>query len=316
MQPYSFGVACSKAGSTTTVTCSGPDASCVLSAVYTMLEKTGIHFEVTGPVLPKAADLNALSGWNTVIHPSVQQRGVRQHINFAMDVSSYPLDEAKAYIHNLARLRLNHITFHSYPNQWYSVKMPSGKELTAGSFFYGMRYPIPDDKLISDHVRNKKLFCIPSIEPFDDQKEVKARMAEDWLAAVMSEAKKMRDVGPAFSFELRDQTMEDSLATVDAILKLYPMIDNLELITQETGSDSKKDKSAEEMGKLVESYFGPDAMKDPELKSLITGGGECLTGIINEVGHNTQVAKKLKEMWGNDPTKPQAHSRRLHLRRD
>ena len=88
MQPYSFGVACSKAGPTTTVTCSGPDASCVLSAVYTMLEKTGIHFEVTGPVLPKAADLNALSGWNTVIHPSVQQRGVRQHINFAMDVSS------------------------------------------------------------------------------------------------------------------------------------------------------------------------------------------------------------------------------------
>ena len=182
--------------------------------------------------------------------------------------------------------------------------MPSGKELTAGSFFYGMRYPIPDDKLISDHVRNKKLFCIPSIEPFDDQKEVKAQMAEDWLAAVMSEAKRC-GMSVQFSTELRDQTMEDSLAAVDAIIKIYPMIDNLELITQETGSDRKQDKSAEEMGKLVESYFGPDAMKDPELSSLITGGGKCLTGIINEVGHNTQVAKKLKEMWGSDPTKPQ-----------
>jgi len=39
---------------------------------------------------------------------------------FISIISSYPVEEACEYIRNLARMRMNYITFHSYPGQWYS----------------------------------------------------------------------------------------------------------------------------------------------------------------------------------------------------
>ncbi len=215
----------------TTIELRGATAAGVLHAAYTMLEKAGLRFDVAGPILPEVIRLENLRGFSRIVRPAVSRRGIRQHINFAMDISSYPLEEAKEYVRNLARLRLNSITFHSYPGQWYPVLLPGGASL-AGNFFYGQRHDIPDEPLLKSVVRNKKVYCIPAIEPFYDQPEEKSRRAMDWLAEVIREAKRV-GLTVNFSLELRDEDPALSLAACRFVLDRYRWIDSLELITQE-----------------------------------------------------------------------------------
>ena len=126
----------------------------LLQATYTALEEMGCRFEVTGPVVPDRLNPAGIPASRAVYTPAIQRRGVRQHINFNMDVSGYPIGEAKEYIRNLARLRYNHITFHSYPCHWtrdrnshaavfgdfrrwttaYNLKPD---DLVTGAYFYG-----------------------------------------------------------------------------------------------------------------------------------------------------------------------------------
>lgn len=79
----------------------------------TTLAEASYQFEITGPIAPKI--LHPIAKGKRVITPAVKLRGIRQHINFPMDISSYPIEEAKEYIRNLTRLRFNYIVFHSYP---------------------------------------------------------------------------------------------------------------------------------------------------------------------------------------------------------
>jgi hypothetical protein len=48
-------------------------------------------------------DISKLKNYSEIVTPKVRQRGIRQHINFTMDVSCYPIEDAKEYIRNLAR---------------------------------------------------------------------------------------------------------------------------------------------------------------------------------------------------------------------
>jgi hypothetical protein len=234
MAAYSFSVRCvdeTPDGGCSTIRLRGPTPSCVLHAVYTMLERAGICFDILRPIRPERVKLEALSGYSTRLQPAVSNRGVRLHLNFTMDLSSYPLEEAKQYIRNVARLRMNYLTLHSYPGQWYAFTAGTEEQL-AGRFFYGERHDIPDDPIVSAAVRNKRVYCIPSIEPYFDRPEAKSRQAIEWLQGVMQEAKRV-GLKVNFSFELRKQQLERSLAIAESIIESYPWIDVLELITQE-----------------------------------------------------------------------------------
>lgn len=213
----------------------GPDPTCVLHAAYTMLEKAGASYDITGPVPPPRIKLENLIGFSRLIQPAVNRRGIRLHINFAMDISSYSLEEAKAYIRNLARHRMNYLALHSYPGQWYPYPL-NGNEYLAGNFFYGQRHDIPDDPVVKNAVRNQKVYCIPEIEPYYDQPEEKSRRAIEWLRAVIGEAKRV-GLTVNFSIELREKNRDRSLAICESVLRHYPMIDALEVISQE---DSEK----------------------------------------------------------------------------
>ena len=80
----------------------------------------------------------------------------------------------------------------------------------------------------------------------------KAAMA--WLAALMDEAKRV-GLRIQFSLELREPDMTESLATIDSVLKTYPRIDTLEIITEETGMWASS-VSVDELRTLVQAYFG------------------------------------------------------------
>jgi hypothetical protein len=186
-----------------------------------MLEEAGVTFGVTARILPPKLDLEKLIGFSRLIKPAVSQRRIRQHINFAIDISSYPLEEAKSYIRNLARFRMNSLTLHIYQRQWYPYPLDGGKAL-AGNFFYGQRHDIPD------------------IEAFYDRPEEKSRRAMEWLRSVIEEA---RPVGLTvnFSLELRTDDMDRSLETGESVIEHYPMIDGLELISQEDIENSARE---------------------------------------------------------------------------
>ncbi|MDP4241033.1 MAG: hypothetical protein Q8904_16345, partial [Bacteroidota bacterium] len=146
-------------------------------------------------------------------------------------ISSYPLDEAKEYIRNLARLRMNYITFHSYPGQWVSYKYKDF-EHKAGNFFYGEQDLVPKDPSIKKLMRNDSIYCIPSIEPYWNNLQKRSQMAIQWLNSVMAEAKKV-GLKINFSFELREPGLDYAQTTFKAILNEYPLVDGVAFITEE-----------------------------------------------------------------------------------
>jgi len=231
MEPYSFSVNQITDERGKIIFLTGYDETALLHSVYTMFENSGITFQITGMHKPENLDFNTLEDYSEVIKPVVQRRGIRQHINFAMDISSYPVDEACNYIRNLARMRMNYITFHSYPGQWYSYS-DDGKEVMAGNFFYGQKHYLPRDKDLRKLIRNDSIFCIPSIESSLNNPGKRSQMAVEWLNRVMDEAKKV-GLTVNMSCELRKPGIEFALETFSTINKNYPLIDGLEFITEE-----------------------------------------------------------------------------------
>lgn len=267
MSPFSFSVQQPTGEVYKSIYLSGHDPTCVLHAIYTMLQVIGYNFDLTGIRKPANPSLQRLTGYSRVIRPAVERRGIRQHINFLMDISSYPVEEAKEYIRNLARLRMNYITFHSYPGQWYAFTYHDTPQL-AGHFFYGEQDSVPKDKSISKLIRNKSIYCIPEIEPFWDDQQKRSRLAIAWLDTVMAEAKTV-GMKVRFSYELRTPGIEYAKTTSTAILQEYPLIDEMEFITQEDVPGY--------LGEIRNDVICADALRDTLRKRNI----QLSTGIYN-----------------------------------
>ncbi len=289
----SFSINCHVKNKEVLANLTGSNETAMLHAVYTFLEKAGMRFEISGPVLPGKISLEPLKGFAETITPVVKQRGIRQHINFPMDVSSYPIDEAREYIRNLARLRFNYITFHSYPNQWYETEKQD-KIMPAGSFFYGIKYNLAEGKQFFKNVRNQNVYCIPAIEPFYDQPQVKSDMAISWLDDLMKECKRV-GLTIRFSFEPRNNTTDvtATVKTARTILSHYPQIDEMELITQETG-DYGGPRPVKEVEDMLTAQFGKDVLDDPIIMGPVRSGKTGVWGLYAQLGHNIKAYKAIK----------------------
>ena len=113
MADYSYSVK----GDGRTVRLLGKTENEVLLAVYLALEKMGVFFDTEGShTAITGTDITAVKNIDVTVRPVVRLRGIRQHINFPMDISSYRIEDAKEYIRDLARMRMNAITFHPFPS--------------------------------------------------------------------------------------------------------------------------------------------------------------------------------------------------------
>jgi hypothetical protein len=236
MEPGSFSVGCparaDRAGAGR-VFLRGQSPACVLHAVYTALERAGFCFDVTGSTPPEQLALDKLAGWNVRVRPAVATRSAFVCLNFPMDLSSWPLEEAKEYVRNLARLRLNEITFFSYDRIWFAPK--SDTRSRPGGFFYGVRYDIPVDQPWAKDIRNKRVFCIPEIEAYYDDPAERGRRAIGWMRSLMAECSR---VGLRVRFSSQEGL---SPQAVDDLLEQYPDVGALEFITAETLERSDQD---------------------------------------------------------------------------
>lgn len=217
---------------------SGDTEASLLSSVYGALDKMGVFFDIDGPILSRPFTLDELDHSHFAITPFCRNRGVRQHINFPMDISSYPLEEAKEYIRNLARMQMNAITFHSYTGQWHGYETKD-KKVLAGNFFYGQRYIVPSYDPITEIVRNNQTYCIPEVEAMIEDVSGREIYAIHWLNQLMTTAKEagMRVV---LSIEFPPGESRETLINIcRSVLTEYPHIDALEWITPEGGGEGQ-----------------------------------------------------------------------------
>lgn len=216
MEAYSYGFD----GSNGDVVLTGPRENEVLLAVYLALDTMGIVFD-TKTRYPKELDFTRLAK-KKIVHPFTRLRGIRQHINFPMDISSYHLEDAKEYIRSLARMRMNAITFHSYDGMWHNEP---------GHFFYGRIHKMPKQDYIQKAVYNRDYYMIPECETLYGKEEAVGEYAVYWLNELMKTAKEC-----GLHITLSIEPAKDTRITEEA-LKAYPLIDMLELISPEGGGE-------------------------------------------------------------------------------
>ncbi|WP_135548325.1 hypothetical protein [Paenibacillus cymbidii] len=305
MEPFSFAVTTQLENDRTfRVQLTGADGACVLHAVYTMFEQAGICYDISDTMISAHFSLNNLLGFSILVNPSVQRRGIRQHINFPMDISSYPLAEAKRYIRQLARLKYNHITFHSYPGQWYEF-VDRGDDVKAGQFFYGQEHAIPAAHPIRNSIRNESMYCIPELESLfigrsdEHTGAALSQAAIHWLQQVMEEAKKT-GMQVQFSIELRrekpgDLLFADCYAKCLAALAQYPLIDVFEIITSECGGNEYLEYAASvaKVRELANQLFGSYLVDELELASDLKDAYVQTPGIMSQISLALKITEKL-----------------------
>ena len=172
---------------------------------YTLLEELGYTFDVTGVSKPGVKKkLSQIE--SKMVTPKVRWRGIRQHVNFPMDISSYKIEDAKEYLNSLLRMRFNKLVIHSYPGQWYETQIGDSLAL-AGNFFYGnVHYMYDNERLKKNVSRNDSIFCIPGAEPLFSNPAERSRFAVAWMQKLINYA---ADLGfyVQYSFEPRYATI-------------------------------------------------------------------------------------------------------------
>lgn len=275
----------------------GEDETCITHAVHSFLEQLGYRFEISGTVLPATVYLDTVTAGLYSFSPFTRWRGIRQHINFPMDISSYPIEEAKAYLDNLIRMRFNKIAVHSYPNLWHEVSTGDSIEY-AGNFFYNREHAIPDYPLIKNNIRfNNTIFCIPAIEPFYTDRIKRSKMAIDWMKDLLNYAK---SIGLRIQFSVEPRLRGDINYIVDncrSAISNYPMIDELEINTEEIGGWGITCTDTTVKNILV-NQFGTDVLKDTFVTNLIRKTQTDLDVLLSQVGRNIAALRIIeKDPW-------------------
>lgn len=272
---------------------SGGDPIAITHAVYTFLEELGYTFDISSTMIPEHFDFEKIKNLDQKIVPKVRWRGIRQHVNFPMDISSYPLDEAKEYIRNLVRLRFNKLVVHSYPGFWH--EQPQGDSiLYAGNFFYDSPHFYKGNEFLKKQVRfNDSLFCIPSMESIYFDKPLKSKKTIAWMNELLAYAK---DLGfyIQFSFEPRQMSLDETVDVAHHIIDIYPMIDGLELMTEEMGGWGAA-CSKDEVEKTLEHFWGKDILKDSVITSYIREHQSDLSSLYSQLGNNMNAVRQLKQ---------------------
>ena len=278
-----------------TITLRGGSESALLCCVYALLSEMGVCFTAEGDCLKGPFRLDAAAGSRSFA-PYCRSRGIRQHINFPMDISSYSLGEVKEYIRRLARMRMNAITFHSYNGQWHPYRK-DGQRVPAGHFFYGQRHFLPSRPETAAAIQNRRAFCIPEAEGILDEPEKREQFAVYWLNEVMAAAKEA-GMRVTMSVECQELTpLAEEQEMLREVLRLYPQIDVIELITPEGGGDDSRTLTAEEALALSERLFGKE-VTDSALAALSRGGNLPYGGTPTYALDGTlRSVKQIWRMW-------------------
>ncbi len=273
---------------------SGEDETAMVHAVHGFLEHLGFQFEFTGTIPPASIQADTLRSGKYTTVPFARWRGIRQHVNFPMDISSYPIEEAKTYLKNMIRMRFNKLAVHSYPNLWHEVHTGDSIEY-AGNFFYNRPHEIPSIPVIKNNIRfNDKYFVIPAIEPYYGDRIRKSAMAVDWMKELLSYAK---SIGLRIQFSVEPRNRGDVNYILDncrSAVQNYPMIDELEVITEELGGWGNT-CSDTAVRKALASHFGKEVLEDTLVTNVIRKNQTDLDNLVHQLGRNIEAVRIINK---------------------
>lgn len=165
---------------------------------------------------------------------------------------------------------------------------------TGGNFFYDSPHYYKDNESIKKHVRfNDSLFCIPSMETIYFDLPLKSKRSMEWMNELLTYAKSL-GLQIQFSIEPRQLSLEQTMSTAKEILKAYPVIDALELITEEMGGWGPR-CTKEEVEATLTKYFGKDILKDSLILSTTLAPQADLNALYSQLGNNMEAVKRLKQ---------------------
>lgn len=267
------------------------DAMGLSNAMYTLLEDIGYTFDITGISKPDSYDFTVLKNADRRISPAVRWRGIRQHVNFPMDVSSYSIEDAKEYIDCVTRLRMNKFTIHAYPGQWYETHIGDSLSM-AGNFFYGNKHYIYNNSLLKKVIpTNDSLYCIPQAEKLKGQ--ALSSFTIDWMQQFMAYAKK-RGFYIQLSFEPRSTSVAQAVSTAKEIEKQYPDMDALEFMTEETGGWGPACTKEETLATL-DKYFTADIAKNATVLKPIREKQRDLNKLYEQIGICVNAIQEIRK---------------------
>jgi len=141
------------------------------------------------------------------------------------------------------------------------------------------------------------VFCIPEAEAVLDDSEKREQFAVYWLGELMKTAKEV-GMRITLSVECQETTpLEAEKEMVRKVLRLYPDIDVIELITPEGGGDGSGQISGEEALALSEKLFGKDVTK-AALAALSRDGNLPYGGTPTYALEGTlRSVKQIWRMW-------------------
>jgi hypothetical protein len=172
----------------------------LLYGVYHFLENEGIVFGFGKTHIRDSKDEFIFRDIYIKSKPDIDERGIRMHINFPMDQSSYTLAETCDFIDGMARLRQNYLVLHFYDCMpWFDFEYNGLKNRTGG-FFYNSKHLVPDIEGVRGKVRNKEIYCIPEMEEFYDDKEKLYEAAQLYINNIIDHAHK-RGIKVGVSYE-------------------------------------------------------------------------------------------------------------------
>lgn len=265
----------------------------LLSGMYYMLEKAGVTFKMNGFFAANGVCFDYFADIELEQRPCVKYRGVRQHINFPMDISAYPIKDAVKYVYNLVRMGYNAITFHSYTGQWHGYETKDLK-VFAGNYFYGQRHIVPTDFEIARYIGNRKYFCIPEIEDNLHNEVERESFSHYWLRRLIREAKRA-GVNVCVSIELPpDVDTEVHIQICRNVLTAYPEIDAIEWITPEGGGGGPELEDSQ-MKLYLEELFGKDIFDNEKiylpktLPEALSGSAQALYRATKLMEHKDEV---------------------------
>lgn len=287
-----------------TIEISGADDMSISHAVYLWLECLGYVFDFSETYIPDSINFELLSEIDTLVVPDVRWRGIRQHVNFPMDISSYPINEAKKYLENLVRLKFNKLAIHSYPGIWYEEHL-NDSLIYGGNFYYSNTQYFNDNPILKQKIRyNDSIFSIPEVEKVYHDNKLRSQFAVSWMSELLEYAKRI-GLNIQFSFEPRSKDFLETVNIAKNIVKTYPMIDELELITEELGGWGSSCSKDEILG-IINSNFGNDLLNDDYIKSWISESQVDLDKLFMQIGtitkaigileNDSEFVKRIKDL--------------------
>jgi hypothetical protein len=107
-----------------TLAISGGSEVAVLYGAYAFAEKLGVRFYLHGDVVPDGKIPFALPKLDETVNPIFNIRGIQPFHDFPEGPDWWTTDDYRAYIAQLAKMRMNFLGFHNYPGElllWHGV---------------------------------------------------------------------------------------------------------------------------------------------------------------------------------------------------